>query len=38
MVDKIDRYIPDVYNTRSSLTCDVSRQEPRQFDFNLKSP
>lgn len=38
MVEEIDRYIPDTYNTRSKLTCDISPDGPRQIDFNLKAP
>lgn len=38
MTDEIDRYIPDTYNTRSTLTCDVSPDGARQIDFDLKSP
>jgi hypothetical protein len=36
MVDEIERYIPDIYNTRSTLACDVSRDGSKQIDFNLK--
>ena len=37
MVDEIERYIPDIYNRQTMLTCDVSREGLRQIDFNLKS-
>ena len=38
MVEEIKQYIPDIYNTRSTLTCEVLRQNPNRIDFNLKSP
>ena len=37
MIDEIERYIPDIYNRQTMLTCDVSREGLRQIDFNLKS-
>ena len=36
LVDEIERYIPDIYNTRTTLTCEVSRDGSRRIDFNLK--
>lgn len=38
MVDEIERYLPDVYNTRSTLSCEVSADASKQIDFHLKSP
>ena len=35
LIDEIDRYIPPMYNTQSTLTCDVSAQGPNRFDFHL---
>lgn len=37
LVDEIERYIPDIYNTRSVLICDVSRDGEKEIDFHLKS-
>ncbi len=37
MVEEIERYIPNVYNTRSTLNCEVNAKGPNQFDFDLKS-
>lgn len=37
LTDEIERYIPDIYNTRSTLTCEVSRDGSHQIDFALKS-
>jgi hypothetical protein len=36
LADEIERYIPDIYNTRTILTCEISRDGSRQIDFNLK--
>ena len=36
-VDEIAPYIPEQYNDRSTLTCDVVAG-PNSFDFHLKSP
>jgi len=36
MIDEIERYIPKIYNTNSTLTCDVSRDDSKTIDFNLK--
>lgn len=36
-VDEIAQYIPEQYNDRSTLTCDVVAG-PNSFDFHLKSP
>ncbi len=38
LTDEIEPYLPDVYNTRSTLTCDVAPDQPRQIDFHLKRP
>lgn len=37
LVDEIAPYIPEQYNDRSTLTCDVVAG-PNTFDFHLKSP
>lgn len=37
MIDEIDRYIPKIYNTNSTLTCEVSHEGSKTIDFNLKS-
>ena len=36
-VDEIAPYIPEQYNDRSTLTCDVVAGQ-NKFDFHLKSP
>ncbi len=36
MVEETERYIPDIYNTRSTLTCEVTAKGPNQFDFHLE--
>jgi hypothetical protein len=38
LTDEIERYIPDIYNTRTTLTCEVSRDGSHQIDFNLRKP
>jgi hypothetical protein len=38
IVDEIKRYVPDVYNTRSTLSCEVAAGSPNHFDFRLRSP
>jgi hypothetical protein len=38
MVEEIERYIPEVYNTRSTLTCEVLPEGCNQIDFYLKRP
>lgn len=37
MVDEIERYIPDVYNTNSTLTCEVTSQGTNLHNFELAS-
>lgn len=37
MIDEIVRYIPDIYNQRTTLACEVAQDGPRQIDFHLKS-
>ena len=37
MVDDVEPYIPDIYNSKSTLTCEVSNEGSKQIDFNLKS-
>lgn len=37
MIDDIEPYIPTVYNTSSTLTCEVSRDASSRIDFSLKS-
>jgi hypothetical protein len=36
LVDEIERFIPDIYNAQTTLTCDVSRDGTKEIDFNLK--
>ena len=38
MIDEVQRYIPDIYNTNSTLSCEVTANGPNQIDFHLKSP
>lgn len=37
MIDDVEPYIPDIYNSGSTLTCEVSPEASKQIDFNLKS-
>lgn len=37
MIEEIIRYIPAIYNSRSTLFCDVSADRPPQINFDLKS-
>ena len=37
MIDNVESYVPSVYNSNSSLTCEVSSEGSEQIDFNLKS-
>jgi hypothetical protein len=37
MIEEIIRYVPEIYNQRTTLTCDVSRDGSHQIDFCLKS-
>ena len=36
MIEETERYIPDIYNTRSTLSREVTAKGPNQFDFHLK--
>jgi hypothetical protein len=36
MLEETQPYIPDLYNTRSTLSCDVVGRETNRFDFQLK--
>jgi len=36
MVEEIERYIPDIYNKKTTLTCEVGGQGTNQIDFHLK--
>jgi hypothetical protein len=38
MVEEIERYIPDIYNTKTTLSCEVGRQGANRIDFRLKGP
>jgi hypothetical protein len=38
MADEVVPYIPDIYNARSTLTCELVAGGSSQIDFNLKSP
>ena len=38
MLDEIERYLPDIYNARSTLSCDVADNGSKQIDFHLRSP
>lgn len=37
MIDEIVRYIPDIYNQRTTLACEIAHDGPREIDFHLKS-
>ncbi|MBN1911319.1 MAG: hypothetical protein JW818_16370 [Pirellulales bacterium] len=37
MIDEVQRYIPDIYNTNSTLSCEVTPDGLNQIDFHLKS-
>ena len=37
MVEEIERYIPDVYNKKTTLTCEIADRGTNQIDFHLKS-
>ena len=37
MIDEIEHYIPGIYNTHSTLTCEVGKDLPGQIDFHLQS-
>ena len=36
MIDEIGVRVPDAYNTNSTLTCEISRDGPKEIDFNMK--
>ena len=36
MVDEIERYIPDSYNTKTTLSCEVADRGANQINFHLK--
>jgi hypothetical protein len=37
MVEEMIRYIPERYNTQTTLTCEVSRDGSKKIDFTLSS-
>jgi len=37
MVDELKRYIPDLYNTNSTLSCEIVTGQKNQHHFDLKS-
>ena len=37
-VDDVEPYIPAIYNSRSTLSCEVAGQTGNRLDFHLKSP
>ena len=37
MLDELEQFIPEIYNTRSTLTCEVGKDLPAQIDFHLES-
>lgn len=37
-VDETQPYIPDIYNSRSTLTCEIGDGSSRQINFHLRSP
>ena len=37
-VDEVKPYIPDIYNSRSTLSCEVLSDGSHQIDFNLRHP
>ena len=36
MIEETERYIPDIYNTRSTLSREVTAKGPNQLDFHLE--
>lgn len=36
MLDELEQFIPEIYNARSTLTCEVGKDLPAQIDFHLK--
>jgi len=38
MVDLVEQCVPDIYNTKSTLTVEVLAGQINQHDFDLKSP
>lgn len=37
MLDELEQFIPEIYNARSTLTCEVGKDLPAQIDFHLNS-
>lgn len=37
LLDELEHFIPEIYNTRSTLTCEVGKDLPAQIDFHLES-
>jgi hypothetical protein len=37
MADEIVHYIPDIYNAKTTLSCEVADRTTNQIDFDLKS-
>jgi hypothetical protein len=37
MVDEMESYIPDIYNQKSTLTCEVVAGQVNRHNFDLKS-
>lgn len=38
MIDEIECFVPKIYDTQSTLTCNVSFDGTNRIDFTLKSP
>ena len=38
MVDEIKRFIPAIYNVKTTLSCDITPEGSKIMDFHLKSP
>lgn len=36
-LDELEQFIPEIYNSRSTLTCEVGKDLPAQIDFHLES-
>lgn len=36
-VEQVEAFIPEIYNSRSTLSCDVLGNGQNHFDFDLKS-
>ena len=37
MIDEVELYIPKIYNTNSTLTCEVSPDGSKTINFDLKT-